>query len=166
VEIESGWRAAVADEDLRRRYPEPDFDDAAWEPILSSSQWRSTAAFAGTDGPLLYRVPFEVSGGRERSWLELDGIFYTSDVWLDGNYVGDTEGYFVPHAFDVSALLAERHEHTLALEVACARPSDRTEKRNITGVFQHWDCLDPDDNPGGIWRPVRIRHTGPIRIAT
>ena len=46
-----------------------------------------------------------------------------------------------------------------AIEVTCTRPSDRTAKRNITGVFQHWDCLDPDWNPGGIWRPVRVeRH--------
>ena len=30
--------------------------------------------------------------------------------------------------------------------------SDRTAKRNLTGVFQHWDCIDPDWNPGGIWR--------------
>lgn len=166
MEISSGWRAAIADEDLRRRYPEPDFDDASWAAIDACSQWRSTPAFAANDGPLLYRVNFEASGGRERSWLELDGIFYTSDVWLDGNYVGDTEGYFVPHAFDVSALLAASNEHTLAIEVACSPQGDKTNKRNITGVFQHWDCLDPDDNPGGIWRPVRIRHTGPVRIAT
>ena len=39
-----------------------------------------------------------------------------------------------------------------------ARRRDRTAKRNITGVFQHWDCLDPEWNPGGIWRPVRVEH--------
>ena len=42
--------------------------------------------------------------------------------------------------------------------------TDRTAKRNITGVFEHWDCLDPDWNPGGIWRPVRVDETGPVRI--
>ena len=41
------------------------------------------------------------------------------------------------------------------------RPTDLTAKRNLTGVFQHWDCLDPDWNPGGIWRPVRVTETGP-----
>ncbi len=165
MEVTEGWRAAIADEGLRRRYPELDFDDAGWEPIASSSQWRSTPAFAATDGPLLYRTTFEASDEGARSWLAFDGIFYTADVWLDGCYVGDTEGYFVPHAFEVTELLRDRREHTLALEVACSRPTDLTQKRNITGVFQHWDCLDPDDNPGGIWRPVRIAYTGPVRIA-
>ena len=36
----------------------------------------------------------------------LDGVFYTSDVWLDGTYLGDTEGYFFPHAFEVTDALA------------------------------------------------------------
>jgi beta-mannosidase len=164
VEVTDGWRAAIADEELRRRYPEVGFDDSGWEPIAAVSQWRSTPAFAQTDGPLLYRVKFGASDEGARSWLCFDGIFYTADVWLDGNYVGDTEGYFVPHAFEITDALRGSHEHTLALEVACARPSDLTQKRNITGVFQHWDCLDPDDNPGGIWRPVRLAHTGPVRI--
>ena len=33
------------------------------------------------------------------------------------------------------------------------------------GVFSHWDNLDPAWNPGGIWRPVRLRDTGPVRIS-
>src|SRR2546429_537898 len=45
-----------------------------------------------------------------------------------------------------------------------APQTDRTAKRNLTGVFQHWDCLDPDWNPGGIWRPVGISETGPVRL--
>ncbi len=171
MEVTDGWRAAVADEELRRQYPAVAFDDSGWEPIAACSQWRSTPAFAETDGPLLYRTTFEATdeGARSlgtRSWLCLDGIFYNADVWLDGNYVGDTEGYFVAHAFEITDALRVRREHTLALEVACARPSDLRQKRNITGVFQHWDCLDPDDNPGGIWRPIRLAHTGPVRIET
>ena len=32
-----------------------------------------------------------------RWWLRFDGLFYQGDVWLDGTYLGDTEGYFSPH---------------------------------------------------------------------
>ena len=91
-----------------------------------------------------------------RAWLTFDGLFYQGDVWLDGAYLGDTEGYFAPHTFEVTDALRARGEHHLAVEVTCSRPTDLTAKRNITGVFQHWDCLDPDWNPGGIWRPVRV----------
>ena len=107
------------------------------------------------------RAPAE---GRRGRGSRFDGLFYQGDVWLDGAYLGDTEGYFVPHTFEVTDALRARGEHHLAVEVTCAPQGDLTAKRNLTGVFQHWDCLDPDWNPGGIWRPVRIDETGPVRI--
>ena len=169
MELSAGWRALVADEDVRRTWldGEPGGPaDEHWEPVDVPGHWRSTSAFADTDGPLLYRTCFdhERPGQDERLWLSLDGLFYQGDVWLDGTYVGDTEGYFFTHSFEVTAALSERDQHTLGVEVACTRQHDRTAKRNITGVFQHWDCLDPDWNPGGIWRPVRLERTGAVRI--
>jgi beta-mannosidase len=161
------WQAAVADEALRRAYPDPAFDDSSWAALDVPGHWRSAAEFESIDGPVLYRKRFEApdSAAGARHWLVFDGVFYQSDVWLDGSYVGDTEGYFFPHAFEVTDALADRSEHVLAVEVACNRPGDLKAKRNITGVFQHWDCLDPAWNPGGIWRDVRIESSGPVRIS-
>jgi beta-mannosidase len=167
VELGGQWRAALADEDLRRTWQHDAFDDAGWEDVAVPGHWRSVPAFADTDGPLLYRRSFEApapADGR-RSWLTFDGLFYQGDVWLDGSYLGDTEGYFAPHTFEVTGALRDRAEHHLAVEVTCSRQHDLTAKRNLTGVFQHWDCLDPDWNPGGIWRPVHVSETGPVRIA-
>ncbi|CAN5712351.1 glycoside hydrolase family 2 TIM barrel-domain containing protein [soil metagenome] len=168
IDLTGTWKAAVADETLRRAYAEPGFDDSGWEDIAIPGHWRSTPAFGSCDGPLLHRTRFENPPGENgaRQWLVFDGLFYQGDVWLDGGYVGDTEGYFFPHAFEVSDALAAGMEHSLAVEATCAPQTDRTAKRNITGVFQHWDCLDPDWNPGGIWRPVRVEQTGPVRIRT
>ena len=174
MELSGTWRALIADDDLRRTWLDDarpdgstgDFDDRAWEPIEVPGHWRSTPAFADTDGPLLYRTRFEhgAPAADDRLWLVLDGLFYQGDVWLDGAYIGDTEGYFAPHQFEVTEALHRRTEHVLGIEATCGRPSDRTAKRNITGVFQHWDCLDPDWNPGGLWRPVRLERSGPVRI--
>jgi len=160
------WRATPADEDLRRTFADPDLDDAGWEPLAVPSHWRSTPAFADLDGPLLHRTRFEQAPGAadRRWWLRFDGIFYQGDVFLDGAYLGGTEGYFFAHEFEVTSQLRERAEHVLAVEVGCSPQTDRTSKRNITGVFQHWDCLDPDWNPGGIWRPVSLEPSGPVRI--
>lgn len=167
MDLSGTWRAAVANDDLRRTWLDEPFDDRTWAAVPVPSHWRSTPEFADTDGPLLYRRVFAVDAPRpgERAWLELDGLFYQGDVWLDGVYLGDTEGYFVPYRFEVTDRLAARSEHTLGVEVACPRPTDLTAKRAITGVFQHWDCLDPDWNPGGLWRPLRVRTTGPVAIS-
>ena len=160
------WAAAISDDELRRVFAEPELDTDGWERVAVPGHWRSVPAFAGTDGPLVYRTRFEAGaeGGR-RSWLRFDGLFYQGDIWLDGTYLGDSEGYFVPHTFEITGALADRREHALAVEVTCARPTDRTAKRDICGVFQHWDCFDPSWNPGGIWRPVSIVDTGPVRIS-
>ena len=166
LDLVGTWRAAGADEGLRRRFADPQFGDDEWAELEIPGHWRSSAGFESHDGPLLYRRRFDAPPPAEgrRVWLVFDGLFYQGDVWLDGAYVGDTEGYFLPHAFEVTEALRNRSEHLLALELACAPPGDRTAKRNITGVFQHWDCLDPDWNPGGIWRPVRLEDSGPVRV--
>ena len=147
MELGGDWRAAVADEDLRRAFTDPEFSDAGWETVPVPGHWRSAAAFADTDGPLLYRRAFshgdQLAAG-ERLWLVLDGLYYQGDVWLDGTYLGDTEGYFFPHTFEATDELTARAEHVLAVEVACAP---------LAG-----------SNPGGIWRPVRVEKTGPVRI--
>jgi beta-mannosidase len=166
MDLSGTWRAALADDDLRRAAFALDFDDDDWEPIEVPGHWRSTAAFSHTDGPLIYRTRFELEPGPPgaRSWVVLDGLFYQGDVWLDGAYLGDPEGYFFPHAYDISDLARLSPEHVLAVEVTCTPPVDRTAKRNITGVFQHWDCIDPTWNPGGLWQPVHIERSGPVRI--
>jgi beta-mannosidase len=167
VDLSGTWRAAPAVDHLRRAFHDDGFDDSGWQTVEVPGHWRSSAAFADSDGPVLHRRAFDgIDAGdpQRRWWLELDGVFYQGDVWLDGSYVGDTEGYFMPHAFEVTDQMRARAEHQLAIEVTCAPQLDRTSKRNITGVFQHWDCLDPDWNPGGLWRPVRVASTGPVRI--
>jgi beta-mannosidase len=168
MELSEGWRAAVADDRVRRVYADAPFDDGGWEPVAVPGHWRSVPAFAGTDGPLLYRARFAAPAPSEerRAWLTCEGIFYQADVWLDGAYLGDTEGYFVPHAFEVSDALRDRAEHVLAVEVACSASRDPGSRRNLTGAFQWGDHVDPAWNPGGIWRPVLLAETGPVRIAS
>ncbi len=168
IDLSGTWRAALANDELRRQAPLAGFDDADWESVSVPHHWKSTATFASVDGPLIYRrsfeAPTELTDSNRRWWLQFDGIFYQGDVWLDGSYLGDTEGYFAPHSFEVTNQLSAGIEHFLSVEVTCAPQKSRKAKRNLTGVFQHWDCIHPDWNPGGIWQPVRLLSTGPIRI--
>ena len=160
------WRAAHADDDLRRDAIGLDADDSAWAEISVPGHWRRHPAFATSDGPVLYRRRYEQSGPPEgrRRWLTLGGVFYQADVWLDGAYIGDPEGYFMPHTFDITALSRIGEEHVVAIEVACPPQPSHRGRRSITGVFQHWDGIDRTWNPGGIWRPVHVYDTGPVRI--
>lgn len=160
------WRARVADDDVRRDAIGLGVDDSDWPEIEVPGHWRSHPEFADSDGPILYRRSFTAprpEPGRRR-WITIDGVFYQADVWLDGAYLGDPEGYFFPHTFDVTALSRIDEEHVLAVEVACAPQRSHRGKRNITGVFQYWDGIDRTWNPGGLWRPLRMFETGAVRI--
>jgi beta-mannosidase len=168
MELGGRWRATESSDAVRRSMADPDLDDSGWPEVTVPGHWRSEPAFAASDGPIVYRRRFEAEqpADDERAFLTFAGIFYLGDVWLDGEYVGDTEGYFFPHTFEITEALRGRRDHVLAVEVACPRPADRRSKRSLTGVFQHWDCIDPDWNPGGIWAGVGLERTGPVRIAS
>ncbi len=168
MDLGGAWVAAVSGEETSRALADADFDDSAWSTIQVPGHWSSHADFAGLDGPLVYRRRFETHPPEpgQRAFVTFEGVFYQSDVWLDGQYQGDTEGYFAPHSFEVTEALRARPDHVLAVEVTCSRPSDRKAKKNLTGVFQHWDCIDPEWNPGGIWGNVSLTRTGPVRIAS
>src|SRR3954471_22662837 len=166
TDLSGRWRAHGDDGDLARRFVDADFADDDWPLVDVPGHWRQAPLFADTDGPVLYRRTIEPTPLVEghRRFLSFDGIFYFGDVWCDGHYLGATEGYFFGHSFEITRHAGDA-PNVLAVEVASPRQTDRTAKRTITGVFGHWDNLDPDWNPGGIWRPVRMRDTGPVRIS-
>lgn len=166
MDLNGVWKMTPADDDLRRDGIGVDVDDSAWAEITLPGHWRDHPDFADHDGPFLfrrgYRLP-EPEPGRRR-WITLDGVFYQADVWLDGAYLGDPEGYFFPHSYDITALSRIGSDHTVAIEVTCAPQRSHRGRRNVTGVFQYWDGIDRTWNPGGLWRPVKVYDTGPVRI--
>ena len=166
MELSGGWVAAEADDDVRRHGIGLDTDDAEWEQIAVPGHWRNHPKFAASDGPIMYRHAFSHSPPEEgrRRWITLDGIFYQADVWLDGAYLGDPEGYFFGHSFDITTLSKFGDDHVLAVEVTCAPQPGASGRRNITGVYQSSAAVGSGRNPGGLWRPVWLYDTGPVRI--
>lgn len=166
MELAGPWRAREADDELRREGTDIDLDDAGWPEIGVPGHWRHHPDLAASDGPVLYRTRFDQPPpppGRRR-WITFDGIFYQADVWLDGAYLGDPEGYFFAHSYDITDLSRLSDEHVLAVEVTCTPERGTTGRRNITGLFQHSEAVDHSWNPGGIWRPVRVHETGAVGI--
>lgn len=160
------WRAAAASEELRRTFHEPDLDDRGWHPIEVPGHWAHVPGMAG-ERAVLHRTRFSApaSAGERRRWLRFDGISQQGDVWLNGGYVGDTDGYFVPHVFEVTDLMADREDHVLAVDVSCPRFGNPDERTNLMGAV-----LDPElsgaagMNPGGIWQGVSLLESGPSAI--
>ena len=166
MELPGPWVAAEANDDIRRNGIGLDPIGPEWSEIDVPGQWQHHPKFAASNGPVLYRTNFHAPAPAEgrRRWVTFDGVFYQGDVWLDGAYLGDPEGYFIPHSFDITDLSRFDDEHVLAIEVTCAPQGDIRNRRNITGVLQQSEWFDRSFNPGGLWRPVRLYDTGPVRI--
>ena len=184
------WRVAAATEGRRRTFHEFDHDDSRWATMPVPGHWaQPVAGGAGThlavEESVLYRHRFEgpleaiatgvgdpadgsddpAEGGSRRWWLRLEGLAQQGDVWLDGSYLGHTDGYFVPHELEVTEQLAARSEHVLAIEATCRRFGDPDNRTLLTGALQDPELCGVDGLiVGGVWRPVRLRSSGRIAI--
>ena len=158
MKLSGVWRAHCADDTLRRDFPLIDFDDANWPEVPVPGHWSATDKFKDATGPLFYRTRFELDKPKseQRLWLDLDGIFSQGDVWVDGSFLGVTEGYFFPHSLELTKTLKNQKEHLLAIEVTSPVDTDGNDKRSLNGFH------NKDLNLGGIWQPVRLRSTGPV----
>jgi len=166
MELSGAWRAAPATEELRRTFHEPELDDRGWASIVVPGHWSDTEGLESARS-VLHRTSFALEPAAEgrRRFLCFDGIAQQGDVWLDGGYVGDTDGYFVPHRFEVTDLLGDRTEHVLGVDVNCSRFSDPDNRSSMMGALQDPELAGAAGaNPGGIWRGVRIHETGPIAV--
>ncbi|NDH85155.1 MAG: hypothetical protein EBY65_09900, partial [Acidimicrobiia bacterium] len=166
MDLSGAWRAAPAREELRRTFHEPALDDRDWAEVTVPGHWAHTPDLAD-ERAVLHRHRFSMPSVAEdrRRWITLHGIAQQGDVWLNGAYVGDTDGYFVPHQFEITHLMRDTDEHCLAVDVTVPSFGDPDERSNLMGAI-----LDPQlsgaagHNPGGIWREVAIHETGTSAI--
>jgi beta-mannosidase len=143
-------------------------DTQHWIEHTVPAHWQQHPLLENYAGKMVYRRQFSLPAedvapvaGR-RWWLRFDGVFYWHQAFFNGVDLGRREGYFMPHEYEVTPWLAA--DNTLVVEVDCPEEKSPLAKRMVTGVFAHWDCLDPVTNPGGLWQPVHLLATGPQRI--
>jgi beta-mannosidase len=177
--LDGVWQLRPADTFRQGFYP---LDDETWIEQQLPAHWQQHPLLEHYAGKVVYRKRFsarELGAGSwglandssptspppapiPRYWLRLNGVFYWSQPYFNGVDLGRHEGYFAAQEHEVTAWMAA--ENTLLVEVECPEERDKLGKRMITGVFSHWDALDPATNPGGIWLPVELIATGPTRI--
>jgi beta-mannosidase len=180
LSLDGTWQLIPIDSFRQGFYP---LDDESWIEQELPAHWQQQPLLERYAGKMVYRKRFATPGDElrmisdaseqppletrntkplTRYWLRFNGVFYWHQPYFNGVDLGRREGYFMPHEYEVTPWVAE--ENTLVVEVECPEEHDKLGKRMITGVFSHWDCLDPATNPGGIWLPVELIATGPARI--
>jgi exo-1,4-beta-D-glucosaminidase len=108
-----------------------------------------------------YRREFGVPREMDRSLsLQLDGINYRANVWLNGKRIADASqvvGAYRTFELDVTEHLRREGKNVLCVEVFPPKPCDLA----ITWV--DWNPSPPDKNMG-IWRDVWLCATGHVAL--
>lgn len=110
-----------------------------------------------------------------RHWLLFQGVDYLHEVYVNGQKVGEHEGYFQVHEFEVTAYLKEGvNEIATKVSSPFEEPGAfwPNRKRLIKGVFSHHDARPggwshergQDRNTGGIWNDVLLYTTSDIKL--
>jgi len=154
--MDVGWQFTLGDPAHAER---PGFDDSGWRTLNVPHDWSIEGTFdrnapgGGNVGFLptgigWYRKHFtapERSPGKT-VWLQFDGIYMNSDVWINGRHLGHWPYGFTSFQYDVSPYL-QQGENVIAVRVD---NSLQPNARWYTG--------------SGIYRHVRLVVTDPLHV--
>lgn len=130
-----------------------------------------------------YRNRFNVPQGfrKDHVYLNFDGINWKANIWLNGTYLGKSEGAFIRSRYEVSSLLKEG-ENTLCVEVICNDHFGAVKEKNRMNTTINGGILGAD-NPTfhasigwdwinstrgrevGIWNDVYLTTTGAVHLS-
>ena len=157
VPLTAGWRFAAGDHPGAEA---PGWNDAAWRALDLPHDWAFEAACApdGAQGEMggykpggigWYRRSFDAPSAiaNRRTRVEFDGVYMNSEVWLNGQRLGQRPYGYLSFAYDLTPHLRDGR-NVLAVRVDNSlEPSAR---------WYH-GC--------GIYAPVRLLFTAPIHVA-
>ena len=126
----------------------PDFDDSDWCQLDVPHDWSIEGAFkednpTGGSGGYLptgigwYRKTFTVPRDllNKKVWLQFDGIYMNSDVWINGHHLGHRPYGYISFKYDIEPYLQEG-ENVIAVRVDDSKqPSSRW--YSGTGIYRH-----------------------------
>lgn len=140
-----------------------------------------------------FRTEFETPAGShkgKKTWLQVDGINYRAEVWLNGNMVGNIAGMFYQDHIDISDYIHLDQANILAVKVypvdvpGTVKPRGRKAIGALNDEFQNggngeigknvtqlmtvgWDFTFLDgirDRNTGIWKDISVYTTGSITL--
>ncbi len=160
LSMDPGWRFTLGDPAGAQR---PAFDDHQWRRLDVPHDWSvegpvSEAAPAGGRGGYFptgigwYRKAFRMPAGWQghEAWLQFDGIYMNSDVWINGVHVGHRPYGYTSLSYDITKHLVP------GINVVAVRVDNSLQPNSRwytgSGIYRHtWLTLV---------NPVHVAHWG------
>lgn len=151
------WKFSLEKQQAAHQYA---FDDSTWQPVTLPHDWavalpytnENTSASTGfkAGGIGWYRKTFNLpkSDKNKKIWVEFDGIYNNSAIWLNGHYIGGRPYGYSSFQVDLSQY-ANYGDNTNVITVKVDRTA-YADSRWYTG--------------SGIYRNVRLVKTEPVYV--
>lgn len=144
--FDEGWFFSRTDEPSAAQ---PEFDHTSWRRLDLPHDFAVEGPFepkaaSGAPGGFLpggvawYRKTFQLpeSTAGQKVFIEFDGVFMNSEVWINGNHLGKRPYGFIGFEYDLTPYLKPNAANTLAVRVDNSRlPSARW--YTGTGIYRH-----------------------------
>ncbi|HUA65563.1 MAG TPA: glycoside hydrolase family 2 TIM barrel-domain containing protein [Alphaproteobacteria bacterium] len=157
ISLDSGWKFIRQDIAGAQMV---NFDDSSWTDVTVPHVWdipdgQSYPPSKFYRGAAWYRNHFTpaMSYTNNHFFLKFDGAFLVTDVYLNGNYVGEHRGGFAAFVFDITPYVNVGGDNVLAVRVNNAV---NTNIPPLAADFTFW---------GGIYRDVHLLATAPVQIS-
>jgi beta-galactosidase len=156
VILDPGWRFIRQDVTGAQN---SSFDDSAWSVINLPHTWNN---LDGQDGGKnyyrgigWYRVHCAVDGSytNRHFFLKFDGAFLVTDVYLNGNYLGEHQGGFAAFVFDATPYIQVGGDNVIAVKV------NNAFNANLPPLNADFTFF------GGLYRDVHLLVTDPVQIS-
>ncbi|MGO4514162.1 hypothetical protein AB4Y89_00110 [Terriglobus sp. 2YAB30_2] len=131
-----------------------------------------------------YRTSFYAPAGHKAYWLDLPGVNYRAEIWLNGTLLADSRqvvGMYVGHSFNVTDLIRAGQSNTLAIRVTPEQAIPDVSGVELADSWHDW--LDwkylgskaprsdhykegwTADRNAGVWKPVYLHVTGAVKVS-
>lgn len=166
----------------------PLFDDAAWRVVNLPHDW-SIEDLPGTDSPFNVNAISQVNGGfttggtgwyrktfsfpaelKGKSFrIRFDGAYMNSDIWLNGQYIGNHPYGYSSFWFDITKKLSFDDKNVIAVKVK--NEGENSRWYSGSGIYRHvWLEVLPPVHIGTwgtyITTPVITKDEAEVRIVT
>ena len=151
-----GWKFTLGDSP---EWSAPDFDDSAWRDLHLPHDWSVEGEFSALNpstpgggalpgGIGWYRKTFATPEGADHVFIEFDGVFMNSTVWVNGVELGTRPYGYSSFSYEITDLLDTRESLACVQNVIAVRcdNADQPNSRWYAGC--------------GIYRDVRLVTTG------
>jgi hypothetical protein len=166
--LDNDWRT-VFDEtnpSLRAGFEQPGFNDSAWNTVQIPHNWDDYVEVRRLKYPSLYgtasyRRTFTVAPSERGRciFLYFEGVGSYAKVWVNGEFVGKHDGGRTTFTLDVTDAVHLDRPNLLAVQAA--HPYGIQDLPWGDGLPQ---MSSEGSQPVGIFRPVHLITTGPVRV--